>query len=1108
MAKGDAAAAAPLLEAAATSKGGEASARCLAAQAYLQAAIAQFEAFTAARQQFASTGMKTGTTGAMPGPPTLTRALSDNGVSALVACESAASRALSVAASALEDVKSSGAAEQVEERLAQLSRVAEQVLAQVNLIREMDVSIRDSCDTRESDEQLSEASRSRLLLIPSSTSCGAESKEVEEEAEQEEEELDHDVIDQETKEQAAGLSDAVGERAISSGTAAPAPEKVKSKLDMELERAFASLKETEVSVREARECVDSTHAQLQQAAKDIADAEQALEKKMDKARDLLDQATLQMAASLGDKASLDSLRKRAAAVPPPPKPKASWQRPDAVARREAARANKEKNIPQWYRPCESYRPIAIPEVGEWLAEHKESGQSFKSWERVSMKVRPHGHVNVIEIVLIGPWPLNAPPLEALTRYCEAFFMGCKVRIAEQAFPISSFAARSRCGIEGQLQICINDAMEALCKRRPARDVLCSVAITMADIYPIKNGVAWNFVFGQASLVDGVGIFSFSRFYPSGNFPLQWTGQDVATGAYDAGTDGEGMDAVGLSNMLRSSCKVLTHEIGHIFGIRHCIYYECLMCGSNNLEEGEKKPAFLCPVDLRKLQSACGFDVEERYRALASLCDEFGWKDDSAWIRQRLGQTDIAELDAQPDMSQISLARAISHTENQAELSPAEVESIQQAATSQEEEQGFANAAVAGSQSAANSDPASTADRQLICNRLREVEFVENDHELFMHGRGYQGKKLPPNITWNSTEKPRDDHDCPSWLRASEFADEPEVLKDKIKTLARLLRCSRRTVLYTGAGISASVVGQAAKSGQNTVGWKANPLYGKPTLTHYALAILSSKGLIHGWVQQNHDGLPQKAGFPQGQINEIHGSWFDPSNPVVKYCGSLHRRAFPWMQDDAQTADLVLVLGTSLGGLNADQVATNVAERSLLPGGGALGAVCINLQQTPQDGKMTLRIFAKTDAVFQGVLMELGFGKVNPRPPMWPQVSKALVPYDMDGQLLPVDAQKWMWLDLQDRAKVRITPGHNIQGAKQPKFMHIGAAQTVTYQGKKRKPAVGLGTVLRREENHFLLQVEGEAMNLGVWWLVAAMNGSVPALPVVNQRPLYGERPAT
>lgn len=72
------------------------------------------------------------------------------------------------------------------------------------------------------------------------------------------------------------------------------------------------------------------------------------------------------------------------------------------------------------------------------------------------------------------------------------------------------------------------------------------------------------------------------------------------------------------------------------------------------------------------------------------------------------------------------------------------------------------------------------------------------------------------------------------------------------------------------------------------------------------------------MQQNHGGLPQKAGFPQERINEIHGSWYDPGNPVVKYSGSLHDRSYPWMREDAETADLCLVLGTSLGGLNADQ----------------------------------------------------------------------------------------------------------------------------------------------------------------------------------------------
>ena len=33
-------------------------------------------------------------------------------------------------------------------------------------------------------------------------------------------------------------------------------------------------------------------------------------------------------------------------------------------------------------------------------------------------------------------------------------------------------------------------------------------------------------------------------------------------------------------------------------------------------------------------------------------------------------------------------------------------------------------------------------------------------------------------------------------------------------------------------------------------------------------------VLHRLVQQNHDGLPQKAGVQQELMNEIHGSWFD------------------------------------------------------------------------------------------------------------------------------------------------------------------------------------------------------------------------------------------
>merc|ERR1740129_1627361 len=112
-----------------------------------------------------------------------------------------------------------------------------------------------------------------------------------------------------------------------------------------------------------------------------------------------------------------------------------------------------------------------------------------------------------------------------------------------------------------------------------------------------------------------------------------------------------------------------------------------------------------------------------------------------------------------------------------------------------------------------------------------------------------------------------------------------------------------------------------------------------------MASLNRRDLLHGWVQQNHDGLPQKAGVKQEVMNEVHGSWFDPSNPVVKHSGKLRDDLFDDMESQADNSDLCLVLGTSLTGLNADQVATKTARRST--DAAALGMVIISPQRTSQ-----------------------------------------------------------------------------------------------------------------------------------------------------------------
>ncbi len=75
-------------------------------------------------------------------------------------------------------------------------------------------------------------------------------------------------------------------------------------------------------------------------------------------------------------------------------------------------------------------------------------------------------------------------------------------------------------------------------------------------------------------------------------------------------------------------------------------------------------------------------------------------------------------------------------------------------------------------------------------------------------------------------------------------------------------------------------------------------------------------------------LPQKSGFPQDKINEIHGAWFDPSNPVVQFSGKLRSDLFDWLCDMELATDLCLCLGTSLSGMNADRAAVTCAKRSI------------------------------------------------------------------------------------------------------------------------------------------------------------------------------------
>lgn len=262
-----------------------------------------------------------------------------------------------------------------------------------------------------------------------------------------------------------------------------------------------------------------------------------------------------------------------------------------------------------------FKPKSEPGGLDWLGQHEEPGQTFDQY----LASRPNVPGSVrkkLYILPIGSFAKGiAPDLQKLTTYTAAYYhpmaVGMLPAVSDDAVP-----AKERLNM-GKKQWKSTDILDWLPRKLPA-DAYAMIAVTMTDLYPDES---WNFVFGQASIRDRVGVFSFARYHPA------WSGNKA-----DAGTE---------KLVLRRAAKILTHEMGHMFGIRHCIHYECNMNGANHLDEADSTPMNLCPVCLRKLYQAIRFDPVERYGEMLRFYSGNGFEDEAAWTRQRIGTIEMA-----------------------------------------------------------------------------------------------------------------------------------------------------------------------------------------------------------------------------------------------------------------------------------------------------------------------------------------------------------------------------------------------------------------------------------------------------------------------------------
>jgi archaemetzincin len=234
-----------------------------------------------------------------------------------------------------------------------------------------------------------------------------------------------------------------------------------------------------------------------------------------------------------------------------------------------------------------------PGSRDWLAEHTEAGQTFDQY-LLSNTNRPTAKRTRLYIQPVGEFSDRQRLLVDETGELMSRFYSLPVkRLEPLSLDLIPGEARRIHPDWGDKQILTSYVLDKLLKPRRPDDAVAMLALTTSDLWP---GEGWNFVFGQASLSDRVGVWSLYRY-------------------------GDADDQRPDNPFSRRLFKVALHETGHMFGIAHCTAYECCMNGSNHLEEMDSRPMWLCPQCVQKVWWACSADPVKRYRRLAEFAEK-------------------------------------------------------------------------------------------------------------------------------------------------------------------------------------------------------------------------------------------------------------------------------------------------------------------------------------------------------------------------------------------------------------------------------------------------------------------------------------------------------
>lgn len=236
---------------------------------------------------------------------------------------------------------------------------------------------------------------------------------------------------------------------------------------------------------------------------------------------------------------------------------------------------------------------ATPKPGSWRYNHDEKFQQFDDFQKAK-KIKPEPAKNTIYLQPIGNFnELQQKEIELTKEYLKIYFqLETKIlpTLPNTIFPKTV----KRIFKDGQEQILASYVLDSFLIKRKPKDAVVLMGITERDLFPRPE---WNYVFGYASYEDGVGVTSIYRF-----------------------ANGNLIDS-NFNDSFQRLIKISSHEIGHMFGISHCLNANCVMNGTSTLTETDFHYARACSLCQRKLNSSIPYDNKKRLLELKAFFEK-------------------------------------------------------------------------------------------------------------------------------------------------------------------------------------------------------------------------------------------------------------------------------------------------------------------------------------------------------------------------------------------------------------------------------------------------------------------------------------------------------